>query len=170
MPKRITIKTNLSLSELESRYRKAKDPVERSHYQIIWLLARGNPTEEVAAVTGYCRDWIRRLARRYNRNGPESLADRRHENPGAQPLLDDAQVAELARALSDPAPDGGSWNSRKVAQWISARLRRPVSIQRGWDYLQMLSLVKSPLSLVKSPLSQVTCLVTNDKGLMTNDQ
>ncbi|HIK12948.1 MAG TPA: helix-turn-helix domain-containing protein [Oscillatoriaceae cyanobacterium M33_DOE_052] len=162
MPKRITIKTHISLSELESRYRKAKDPVERSHYQIIWLLARLYPTEEVAVVTGYCRDWIRRLARRYNRNGPESLADRRHENPGAQPLLDDVQVAELARALSGPAPDGGSWNSRKVAQWISARLRRPVSIQRGWDYLQMLSVVIGHLSLVICPLSLVTCPLSFD--------
>ena len=52
MPKRITIEPHLSLNELETRYRGAKDPVERSHYQIIWLLATGRPTEEVAAVTG----------------------------------------------------------------------------------------------------------------------
>jgi len=52
MPKRITIAPHLSQEELESRYRHAKDPVERSHYQIIWLLACGRPTEEVAAITG----------------------------------------------------------------------------------------------------------------------
>ncbi|MDF5717642.1 MAG: hypothetical protein PUP93_28190 [Rhizonema sp. NSF051] len=37
MPKRISIKPHLSLTELEQRYRQPKDPVERSHYQIIWL-------------------------------------------------------------------------------------------------------------------------------------
>jgi len=48
MPRRITIQPRLSLEELENRYRQAKDPVERSHYQIIWLLAQGRPSEEVA--------------------------------------------------------------------------------------------------------------------------
>jgi hypothetical protein len=52
MPKRITIQPHLSLDELEIRYRGAKDPIERSHYQIIWLLACGRATEEVADVTG----------------------------------------------------------------------------------------------------------------------
>lgn len=47
MPKRITIKEHLSLDELEQRYRRSKDPIERSHYQIVWLLAQGKPTEEV---------------------------------------------------------------------------------------------------------------------------
>ena len=53
MPKRITIAPHLNLDELESLYRQAKDPVERSHYQIIWLLACGRPTTEVAAITSY---------------------------------------------------------------------------------------------------------------------
>jgi hypothetical protein len=39
MKKPITVKTHLSLEALETRYRKAKDAVERSHWQIIWLLA-----------------------------------------------------------------------------------------------------------------------------------
>ncbi len=39
MPKRITIAPHLSLDELEQRYRHAQDPIEHSHYQIIWLLA-----------------------------------------------------------------------------------------------------------------------------------
>jgi hypothetical protein len=30
---------------LEPLYRQAKDSVERSHYQIIWLLAQGKRTE-----------------------------------------------------------------------------------------------------------------------------
>ena len=41
MPKRIQIAQHLPIEELEQRYRQAKDGVERSHYQIIWLLAQG---------------------------------------------------------------------------------------------------------------------------------
>lgn len=39
MPKRVSIEDHLSVAELEKRYRQAKEPIERSHYQIIWLQA-----------------------------------------------------------------------------------------------------------------------------------
>ena len=48
MPKRITIAPHLPLEELESRYRKATDPVQRSHYQILWLLASGKKSDQVS--------------------------------------------------------------------------------------------------------------------------
>lgn len=136
MPKRITIKSHLSLDELETRYRQASDPVERSHYQIIWLLAQGRPTQEVAAVTGYSRNWIYELLWGYNRQGPESLGDGRRQNLGGEPLLSDVQQAQLWQALQAPAPDGGLWNGRKVADWMSELLGRRVSPQRGWEYLR----------------------------------
>ncbi len=138
MPRRLTLQPHLSVAELESRYRKSKDPVERTHYQIVWLLAKGTSTEQVADVTGYCRDWIRQVARRYNKEGSAGLGDRRHENPGAEPLLSPQQQTELWEALQGPPPDGGLWNSRQVADWISERIARPVAMQRGWDYLQQM--------------------------------
>lgn len=140
MPKRVTIQPLLNATELETRYRQAKDPVERSHYQIVWLLASGKTTQEVAQVTGYSLDWIRKIVRRYNQLGPDGLGDRRHENPGGEPLLSEDQQAQLWQALHGPAPDGGLWNSRKVAEWISAQIDRPVAMQRGWDYLQQMGL------------------------------
>jgi len=53
MPKRIELSPHATTEELEHRYRKAKDPVERSHDQIVWLLSEGKRTEEVCEVTGY---------------------------------------------------------------------------------------------------------------------
>ncbi|MFN6562869.1 MAG: hypothetical protein RMY28_024185 [Nostoc sp. ChiSLP01] len=41
------------MEELEKGYRQGKEPVLRTHYQIIWLLAKGMSTQQVAAVTGY---------------------------------------------------------------------------------------------------------------------
>jgi hypothetical protein len=47
-------------------YRAAKEPVLRSHWQIIWLLAHGRTSAHVAASTGYSVKWIRTVAQRYN--------------------------------------------------------------------------------------------------------
>ncbi len=58
MPKRLELSPHASTQELEHRYRKAKDPVERSHYQIVWLLVEGRTTEEVCEVTGYSPGWV----------------------------------------------------------------------------------------------------------------
>ncbi len=143
MPKKIKLEPHLSAEELEDRYRCARDPVERSHYQIVWLIAQGRATTEVMEATGYGRGWIQRLSRRYNEGGPESLGDRRHRNPGAsdRALLDREQREELSEALKEPPPDGGVWNSRKVAEWIeerTGRRRGTVRAQRGWEYLKKL--------------------------------
>lgn len=139
MPKRLRLEEHLSIDELEERYRKARDPVLRSHYQIVWLLSSGKLTREVTEATGYSPEWIREISRRYNESGAQGLGDGRHKNPGASPLLSPQQQRELAEALEGPPGDGGLWNSRKVAEWIEAKTGRPgLRAQRGWEYLRKL--------------------------------
>ena len=124
---------------MEHRYRKAKDPVERSHHQIVWLLSEGRSTREVCEVTGYSPGWVRKIARRYNERGVEGLGDRRHSNPGAKEraLLDEAGEAQLLEALQGPPPDGGMWSGPKVALWIAQRnALEQVHVQRGFEYLR----------------------------------
>jgi transposase len=140
MPKRLSIQPHLALDALERRYRTAKDPVARSHWQMVWLLAQGLPSERVAAVTGYTANWVRTIAQPYNQHGPAGLGDRRHRNPGSPGLLSAAQYTALASALDQPPPDGGLWTGPKVAAWTGARLVRPVYPQRGWELLQRLGL------------------------------
>lgn len=142
MPKTIKLEPYLDSEELENRYRKARDSVARSHYQILWLISEGKTTRQVMEATGYSRGWIQQLARRYNADGPEALGDRRHHNPGAREraLLTAEQREELAEALRKPPQDGGMWNSRKVGEWIEKKTGKAVSQkkQRGWDYLKRL--------------------------------
>jgi transposase len=140
VPKRLQIAPHLPLAELERRYRQASEGIERSHYQIIWLLAQGRKSEEVAALTSYSRLWIYELVRSYNRCGPEALGDKRRENPGQSPLLNDVQQAQLWQALQDSPTDGDLWDGPKVAQWMSAVLGRKVHPQRGWEYLKSLEM------------------------------
>jgi transposase len=142
MPKTIKLESHLSSKELEYRYRKAKDPVLRSHYQILWLIREGKTTAQVMEATGYSRGWIQQLARRYNRYGPQALGDRRHQNPGARAraLLSAEQQEELKEALKKPPPDGGMWNSPKVGEWIEQRTGKALSRkkQSGWEYMRRL--------------------------------
>ena len=76
---------------LEGLYRKASDPVLRTHLLMVWRMSLGDPIREVARMVGYSEKWTREIARRYEREGVEGLGDRRHGNPGAKEraLLDE---------------------------------------------------------------------------------
>ena len=140
MGKRIQIAAHLSVEELEKHYRQAKDGVESRHYQIIWLLAQGKHTEEVAALSGYSRSWIYELVWGYNRIGMEALGDKRHQNTGATPLLNDLQQAQLWQLLQEQPSDGDLWDGPKVAEWMSQLLGRKIHPQRGWEYLRAMEM------------------------------
>jgi transposase len=138
MPRSATLVPHLPVAEVQRRYRQTADPVARTHWQIIWLVASGHPIPEVAPLVGYTANWVREIVRRYNAGGPAGLGDRRQHNRGHPPLLPPALQAELATALAGPAPDGGLWTCAKVAAWMADRLGRPVGTPRGWEALRAL--------------------------------
>jgi transposase len=138
MVKRLTLKPHLRTAGIEREYRRATDPVARSQWQILWLVARGQPTPAVVASTGYSPTWVYQIVRRYNAGGAAGVGDRRRQNPGAAPLLDAAGQADLRAALAGPAPGGAPWGGPAVAAWLAERLGRPVGAQRGWEYLRRL--------------------------------
>jgi transposase len=136
MPRRLRLEPHLAVEELERRYRAAKEPHERSWWQIIWLVARGQTGKQIAESTGYSRYWIGQLVRRYNLEGPEGMRNRQYTHSHrAAPLLSPVQLAELAAVVRGPAPEGDHWVGRTVAAWMSQRLGRPVSVYLGWAYL-----------------------------------
>jgi len=69
MSRSIHLKPHLSTDELGIRYRRTQDPVERSHWQFLWLLARGFTAKVIASITGYSAYWIGQIARCYNARG-----------------------------------------------------------------------------------------------------
>ncbi len=70
--------------------------------------------------------------------GVEALGDLRKHNRGASPKLDDLQQAKLLQALRGNAPDGGLWNGRKVADYLSELLGVRIGKQQGWEYLKQM--------------------------------
>ncbi len=133
---------HLTVDELRRRFRDCDDAVEKIHWQAIWLRAQGRSTSGVAKTCGYNRDWVHQLVRRYNTRGPGVLKDGRRNN-GKKRLLSDEQLAELRQAiLGSQPPGGGLWTGRKVAAWMTEKLKRKVSPQLAWDYLQHLGMSK----------------------------
>jgi transposase len=140
MGRHIQLAPHLSVEDLEQRYRAAHEPHERSWWQILWLLARGQTATAVAESTGYTRAWIGQIAKRYNAEGPAGMVNRQRTTSWRAPrMLSAAQQEALRQAFAGPAPDAAKrWRARAVADWMAAQLGRPVATQRGWDYLQRL--------------------------------
>jgi transposase len=142
MSGRIFVAPHHSTEELERRYKAADDGIGRGHLHIIWLLSQGRSAKFVAEVTGYTPTWVSKILWRYNDHGVAGLGDGRVDNPGAAPLLDEVQLEELRNVVGEPPPDGGLWTGRKVARWITGRIGRTVSPQRGVEYLRRLDLTR----------------------------
>jgi hypothetical protein len=142
MGRHLHLATHLSVEDLEQRYRAAHEPHERSWWQILWLVAKGQTATAIAESTGYTRAWIGQIAKRYHAAGPAGMVNRQRTTSWRAPrMLTAQQQEELRAALAGPAPDGGKhWSCRAVADGRAATLGRPVPVpvQRGWDYLQRL--------------------------------
>jgi transposase len=140
MSEKRSLEESEAMRLLEGLYRKASDPVLRTHLLMVWRMSLGDPIREVAQMVGYSEKWTREIARRYQREGVEGLGDRRHGNPGAKEraLLDEEGQAELREALLEGSPPGGGmWSGPKVARWIEhKRGLEKVHAQRGWEYLR----------------------------------
>jgi len=135
MPAHITLQSHLTSAELEQRYRAAKEPNERSWWQILWLLSQGRTGREVATVTGYSPYWIGQIAKRYNVEGPQGMHNRRHTTSHrAPPALTVAPQEELRQTLA-AAARRERWTGYDVAAWISERIGRPVAYSLGYAYL-----------------------------------
>jgi len=134
MARRISLARHLTVEELGGRYQSTKDPVERSRWHFLWLLARGLTASIIAGITGYSAYWIGQIARCYNERGPDGVKDQRHQSRTSTLLLSASQQNDLVAALAaGGAPESEHWSGR-----ISQRLGRHVSRQLGWTYLRRL--------------------------------
>src|SRR5260221_12204779 len=136
MARHIHLQPHLSVDELERRYRAAKEPNERTWWQLLWLLAQGRTATELSAVTGYRAYWIGQIAKRYNEQGPAGMQNRRHTTSyRPPPVLSLALQEELRAALAEAAARNEPWTGGGVAARRGPRPGRPLSSSLGWRYL-----------------------------------
>lgn len=136
MKRHITIQPHLVVNSLKQKYLKAKNVIEARQWHTLWLLSTGYLVKDVAKIVGLSEAWIRKIVRRYNKQGEKVIGDGRKHNLGAKPFLSDNQKQELIKALQDKPQDGGLWTGVKVAHWIKEKTGRNfIYPQRGWEYL-----------------------------------
>jgi len=132
---------HLSYEEVTKRYRSCSDARLKTWWHIIWLMS--DPAQRItvtkaASLVGCHPNWARQIVRRYNAEGPDGLTDKRANNPGGEPLLNEEQRAELSEALLGPAKGGGLWTGPRVAQWVKDKTGKSAGFTTGWNYLQSL--------------------------------
>jgi transposase len=160
MGRHIHLQPHLSIEELERRYRSAKEPNERTWWQMLWLLAQGHTATELSAVIGYRAYWIGQIAKRYNEQGPEAMQNRRHTTSyRPPPVLSLALQEELRGLLTAARARNEPWTGQDVAAWMAEQLGRPVSYRLGWSYLVRLKhspQVPRPQHALADPAEQET--------------
>ena len=131
-----TVAAHLSMSELEERYETAADPIAKSHFHAVWLVASGYEASEVAELLSFSPRWVNILIKRYNEGGPERLGDQRAHNGTEPTILTADALAALKERLKTPPDEGGVWTGPKIALWLAKyHGLRSVHDQRGWDAL-----------------------------------
>lgn len=134
----IPLKLQHSVEELRAYYRASSDAVERRRIQVIWFLAEGKSRSEVSKLTAYNRIGICDFVKRYNAEGLAGLRDRRHENPGCPPLLDEQERSQLFAAIQSSVEEEGVWSAAKIQSWIKENLGKEVYLQRAYELLDTL--------------------------------
>ena len=144
MPRHLYLKPQLTSDELKQRYRDSQDAIESRRYHLLWLVSKGHTLKQASMITTLSYRYARSVVQSYNRQGPEGVRNRHKERRPARvaALLSDEQQQALKEALKQAPADKGKWTSRKVAQWMSEKLGRKVAVQRGWDYLKRLDMVR----------------------------
>ncbi|WP_165253385.1 IS630 family transposase [Paludisphaera soli] len=135
---RLPIVAHLSPEEVARRYRACRGGLEKTHWQVVWLLTRSPeppPPAAVAAQVGLTPAWVRTVLKRWNAEGPAGLADRRAVANGGRPRLSDEQRAALFEALQGRPDDGGMWTGPKVAAYVRGRWGVEVCVQTPWRWM-----------------------------------
>ncbi len=140
---RLPIAPHLEPDEIARRYRACRVGVEKTHWQVLWLLTRSEdpPTPvAIAAQVGLTPAWVRTILKRWNAEGPAGLADRRAATNGGRHALSAEQQAALFEALQGRPGDGGLWTGAKVAAYVRDRWGVAVRVETGWRWLRRLGL------------------------------
>jgi transposase len=136
---RLPIVLHLTPEEIARRYRAGRSGLEKTHWQVLWLLTRPDQPlspAQAAQQVGLTPVWCRALLKRWNADGPAGLADRRKAANGGHSKLTPEQHIDLWAALRKSPPDSGLGTGPKVAAYVRDRWDVRVCKQTGWEWLR----------------------------------
>lgn len=122
---------------LKERYRRTRDPEERTRCQVILLSQEGKPPAEIAPLVLKSVDTVRRVLGRYEREGLAGLRPR--PRPGPRPRVTPAWQEALLEAIErDPrelrVPRAG-WTAPLLASYLVQATGIHVGEERVRHYL-----------------------------------
>lgn len=79
--------TEVTAAERHERSPSATNPVEGTHWHILWLIKEGQTPGEVASLLGSRARWMRTVLGRWESAGEPAMREHRRTLPGAAPLL-----------------------------------------------------------------------------------
>jgi len=123
-PPVVTLKLQDDKEALKAAYLSCHDAVEKRRIQAVWQLAEGKTREQVRELTAFSNSVLINIMHRYNEAGLAGLKDKRRQNKGVAPLLNEAERERLYKVLLEPPEAGGLWSGPKVAAWMSETLNR----------------------------------------------
>jgi transposase len=132
---KIELRLQHTTAELQHHYQHAPTAVERRRTQVIWFLANGTPSHEVESLTAYSHPSLLDTIHKYNAHGLDGLKDHRADNPGAPPLLNDAQILLLAQTIRADFKHGVIWNGADVLKWVKRHCQLNLHKPRAYELL-----------------------------------
>jgi transposase len=136
---RLPLVPHLDPDQIYRRYRACRGGVEKTHWHLIWLMARPEqpltPARAAAAV-GLSTVWARAVLRRWNAEGPAGLTNRRKGACGGRSKLTTDQQVDLWATLQQPPPDGGLWTGPKARAYVRDRWGVAITEPTGWRWLR----------------------------------
>ena len=138
---RAVLAAHLTGAELRGRYRACRDAKEGRRWHALWLVSAGHSAAAAAALVGLDPSRMRQIVRRYNADGPASVADGHRTNPGGPTARLTAAQQDALRAALAGAPPAWRPVDRGAGRGLDRRgagADSPTWPQLGWAYLRRL--------------------------------
>jgi hypothetical protein len=132
---RLRIAPHLAPKSFARHYRACRSGVEKTPWQVLWLLTRSEQPLSPAQATqqvGLSPVWTCALLKRWNAEGLADLDDRRIATNRGQSKLTAGHHIGFWAALLQPPPDGGLWTGTKVTAYVRDHWDVRVCQQTGW--------------------------------------
>ena len=137
----LTIEGSESQKEIENYYKQEKQLKRKRWLHILLLVFQGKNAVEIADLLKMSEEAIRRVVRKYNRDGLSALTPR--TSPGRPRCLSSDQEEELKKiALSPPPPEEGIaiWTGLAFQQYILRKYNLECGLSTVYAILHRLGL------------------------------
>jgi transposase len=151
-------------TDVDRRYRAARDAETRTRYQMILLASDGKPAPQIGWMTRRSEDTVRRVLSRFLRQGLDAVPRRRPPGRVVQVTAD--WLAELERVIDlDPRSVGvpsAVWTTRLLSGYLEQVTGHHAAIETVRIHLHRLGYVcKRPTWSLKRKASQQAGWVKN---------